>query len=153
DVVLTTRDGEGWAPVEWPAVIERPAAALTWSTNDAAALLHTLLDPEQDALPAEVVEEATTTAVRPNHGAGGHTQVFFEEWRADVRVLEHAGASGLAWLALVPEAGIGVFTAVPTQDAAAAPLTSEVLDTVAAWTARTGLATAEPPPPGGLTAV
>ena len=152
DVVLTTRDGEGWAPTRWPAVIERPAASLTWSATDAAALLHALLDPA-GALPAEVVEEAMTTAVRPNHGAGGHTQVFFEEWRGDVRVLEHAGANGLAWFAVVPEAGIGVFTAVTTEDADAAPLTSEVLDTVAAWTAQVGLASAQPPPAGGLAAV
>lgn len=153
DVALATRDGEGWRSTDWPPVAERPAAGLTWSARDAAALLHTLLDPDQDALPAAVVDEATTVAVRPAHGGGGHTQVFFESWRSEARVLEHAGANGLAWLALVPDAEIGVFTAVTTEDAAAADLTSQVLDTVAAWTVRTGLASADPLPAGGRTAV
>jgi len=153
DVALATRDGDEWSPTEWPSVIERPAASLTWSATDAAALLHALLDPAAGALPAEVVEEALATQVRPNHGAGGHTQVFFEEWREDVRVLEHAGANGLAWLAVVPAAGIGVFTAVTTEDADAAPLTTEVLDTVAAWTTRVNLTGRNPLEPGGLPAV
>ncbi len=153
DVVLATREGSGWRGTVWPPVAERPAASLTWSARDAAALLHTLLDPEQDALPAEVVDEATTVAVRPAHGGGGHTQVFFESWRAEARVLEHAGANGLAWFALVPDAEIGVFAAVTTEDAAAADLASDVLDAVAGWAVRTGRAPSDPLPAGGRPAV
>ena len=135
DVALMSRDGEHWVAAPWPAVPEKPAAMLTWSLQDASALL-TALVADDGPLPAQVVEEATTVAVRPAHGGGGHTQVFFENWRSGVPVLEHAGANGLAWLALIPEAEIGVFVAVTTEDPQAAEFTTAVLDTLADWTAR-----------------
>lgn len=139
DVALMGPDDDGWTATPWPPVPERPAAGLTWSTQDAAALLHALVAPDSP-LPAPVVEEATTAAVRPAHGGGGHTQVFFEGWRAEVPVLEHAGANGLAWLALVPEADIGVFAAVTTEAPDAAAFTDGVLETVADWTVESGRA-------------
>lgn len=149
DVALMTRDGQQWSATPWPAVPEAPAAMLTWSLQDASALLNALV-AEHGPLPAPVVEEATTVAVRPAHGGGGHTQVLFENWRHGVPVLEHAGANGLAWLALVPEAGIGVFAAVTTEDPEAAEFTTAVLETVADWSARTGRAERAPMPVGGL---
>lgn len=149
DVALMGRDGQEWVATPWPPMPEQPAATLTWSTRDAAAVLEALVAPD-GALPAEVVEEATTVAVRPAHGGGGHTQAFFEGWRAGVPVLEHAGANGLAWLALVPEANIGVFAAVTTEDPEAAAFTEGVLETVADWTARTGQAQRGPLPAEGL---
>ena len=149
DVALMSRDGEHWVAAPWPAVPEKPAAMLTWSLQDASALL-TALVADDGPLPAQVVEEATTVAVRPAHGGGGHTQVFFENWRSGVPVLEHAGANGLAWLALIPEAGIGVFVAVTTEDPQAAEFTTAVLNTLADWTARTGRAERNPMPRGGM---
>lgn len=149
DVALMGRAGQEWSATPWPPVLEKPAATLTWSTRDAAALLEALVSPDSP-LPAEVVEEATTVAVRPAHGGGGHTQAFFEGWRADVPVLEHAGANGLAWLALVPDADIGVFAAVTTEDPEAAAFSDAVLETVADWTARTGQAQRDPRPADGL---
>jgi|GEM_PF-5917819 len=148
DVTLTGRDGSDRVATPWPNVPQRPAATLTWSTHDAAALLDALITPDSP-LPAPVVEEATTTTVRPAHGGGGHTQVFFEGRRAEVPVLEHAGANGLAWLALVPEAEIGVFAAVTTEDSEAAAFTESVLETVADWSARSGLADRTPVPEHG----
>src|SRR5699024_10596006 len=140
---LTGRAGSDRVATPWPNVPQRPAATLTWSTHDAAALLDALITPDSP-LPAPVVEEATTTTVRPAHGGGGHPQVFFEGRRAEVPVLEHAGANGLAWLALVPEAEIGVFAAVTTEDSEAAAFTESVLETVADWRARSGLADRTP---------
>ena len=151
DVQVATQSGQGWAPAGWPPVHERPAAALTWSTRDAATLLRALVTGE--GLPPEVIAEATTPAVRPAHGGPGHTQVFFESWRADVPMLEHAGANGLAYLALIPDAGLGVFAAVTTEDAAAAPFTTDVLETVARWAVDTGRTRPDPIPAEGLPAI
>lgn len=142
-VVPVVADGDGWAPAPWPAVHERPAAGLTWSAADAAALLQALV-ADDGRLPAPVVAEALATAVRPPHGGPGHTQVFFEAHRAGVRVVEHAGANGVAWVAVLPEAGIGVFAAVPTDGADAMPFAPGVVDEVAA-----GRAEARERPPHG----
>src|SRR5699024_4222431 len=60
DVTLTGRDGSDRVATPWPNVPQRPAATLTWSTHDAAALLDALITPDSP-LPAPVVEEATTT--------------------------------------------------------------------------------------------
>lgn len=152
DVALMAKDGEQWVASPWPAVPETPAAMLTWSLQDASALL-TALVAENSPLPDPVVEQATTVAVRPAHGGGGHTQVFFENWRSGVPVLEHAGANGLAWLALIPEAEIGVFVAVTTEDPQAAEFTTAVLDTLADWTARSRRAEREPMPRDGMATI
>lgn len=147
DVHLSTRDGTGWAHTSWPAMQERPALALTWSVRDAAALLQELL--ATDALPEAVVAEAFTTVIRPAHGGGGHTQVFFESWRSQVPVLEHAGANGLAWIALIPDANVGIYAAVTTEDLAAGQLTSDLLDEVAQWAVDSGRTQPAPMPRGG----
>src|SRR5699024_12142530 len=107
-------DGSDRVATPWPNVPQRPAATLTWSTHDAAAMLDALITPDSP-LPAPVVEEATTTTVRPAHGGGGHTQGFFEGRRAEVPVLEHAGASGLGGLGRGPEAGSGGVAAGATE--------------------------------------
>jgi len=151
DAVISTRSGDDWVPAGWPPVHERPAAALTWSTRDAAALLEALINGE--GLPEEVIAEATTPAVRPLHGGPGHTQAFFESWRADVPMLEHAGANGLAYLALIPDAGLGIFAAVTTEDEVAASFTTDVLDTVAQWAVDTGRTQPDPIPAAGLPAI
>ncbi|GAB3212442.1 serine hydrolase domain-containing protein [Marinactinospora thermotolerans] len=148
DVVLTAPDDTGWTASPWPAVHEAPSASLTWSTRDAAALLHALL-ADNGRLSPEVVAEATTTAVRPAHGGDGHTQVFFETWREGVRVLEHAGGNGVAWLALLPEAGLGVFAAVTSDTADAMPFAPAVVDAVARWAVATGRVAAAPEPQAG----
>lgn len=149
DVALMAREDEQWVATPWPAVPEQPAAMLSWSLQDASALL-SALTAEDSPLPAPVVDHATTVAVRPPHGGGGHTQVFFESWRSGVPVLEHAGANGLAWLALVPDAGIGVFAAVTTEDPQAAAFTAAALEIVADWSARTGRAERDPMPEAGM---
>lgn len=151
DVLIATKTEQGWKPAGWPPVHERPAAALTWSTRDSAALLHALVAGE--GLPGEVIDEATTPAVRPAHGGPGHTQVFFESWRADVPMLEHAGANGLAYIALIPDAGLGIFAAVTTEDPDAASFTTDVLQTVAQWAVDTGRTQPDPIPSGGLPAI
>lgn len=148
DVLLAVREPDGWVPRPWPALRERPATTLAWSVQDAAALLEALL-ADDGRLPTAVVEEATTTAVRPAHGGDGHTQVFFESWRSEVRVLEHAGANGLAWFALLPEAGLGVFAAVTSETEDAAGVTPRVVDDVARWAVSTGLAERDPAPEAG----
>ncbi|HIY67037.1 MAG TPA: beta-lactamase family protein [Candidatus Agrococcus pullicola] len=151
DVQMSTLGDDGWSHTDWIEVAERPAAALTWSTQDAAALLHSMVSGE--GLAQEVIAEATAPAIRPAHGGGGHTQVFFESHRADLPVLEHAGAGGLAWLALIPEAEIGVFAAVTTEDPAAAEFTDAVLDEVAQWAVDTGRAIQTPQPAEGMPAI
>ncbi|BBG04868.1 MULTISPECIES: serine hydrolase domain-containing protein [Pseudonocardia] len=147
-VVPVIADGDGWAPAPWPAVHERPAAGLTWSADDAAALLHALV-ADDGRIPAPVVSEALATAVRPPHGGPGHTQAFFEAHRAGVRVVEHAGANGVAWAAVLPESGIGVFAAVPTDGADAMPFAPGVVDEVAGWAVASGRAEARERPPHG----
>lgn len=151
DVRLSTRDGDGWTHTSWAGMPHSPATTLTWSTEDAASLLHSLLT--DDNLPDEVVAEALTTSVRPAHGGGGHTGVFFESWRADLPVFEHAGADGLAWLVIIPSAELGVFAAVTTEDPAAAELSGAIVDEVAQWAVDTGRAKPDPMPSQGLPAL
>lgn len=125
---------------------------LTWSAADAAALLHALV-ADDGRIPVPVVSEALATAVRPPHGGPGHTQVFFEAHRAGVRVVEHAGANGVAWAAVLPEAGIGVFAAVPTDGADAMPFAPGVVDEVAGWAVASGRVEARERPPHGYEAL
>ncbi|MEU6700382.1 serine hydrolase [Pseudonocardia sp. NPDC046786] len=151
-VVPVVAADDGWAAAPWPAVHERPAAGLTWSAADAAALLHALV-ADDGRIPVPVVSEALATAVRPPHGGPGHTQVFFEAHRAGVRVVEHAGANGVAWVAVLPEAGIGVFAAVPTDGADAMPFAPGVVDEVAGWAVASGRVEARERPPQGYEAL
>lgn len=148
DAVMVSPVGGGFEASPWPVTPEAPAASLRWSARDAAALLSALV-VDDGRLPPPVVDEALTTSVRPHHGGGGHTQVFFENRRQGVDVLEHAGGNGLAWLALVPDAGVGVFVAVNSDDAAAAEATEAVVEAVVDWTVatgRTGPSSFEPKP-------
>ncbi|AVZ38268.1 MULTISPECIES: serine hydrolase [unclassified Dietzia] len=150
DAVIVAPTGDGFEAAPWPDVPEAPSASLRWSARDAAALLSALVT-EGGGVPARVVEEARATSVRPHHGGGGHTQVFFEDHRRGVRVLEHAGADGQAWLTLIPEADVGVFVAVNSQDAAATEATGAVVDAVIDWMVHAGRA--HPAPAGPAPAI
>ncbi|WP_176475155.1 serine hydrolase domain-containing protein [Dietzia natronolimnaea] len=144
-VIVAATDG-GFEATPWPRVPETPSASLRWSARDSAALL-SALTVRDGALPERVVEEARTTSVRPHHGGGGHTQVFFEDHRRGVRVLEHPGANGVAWLAIVPEADVGVFVAVTSHETAAMEATDAVVDAVVDWTIDAGRAQPAPAAP------
>lgn len=136
DAAIVTPTENGFQAAPWPDAAEAPAASLRWSARDAAALLSALMT-RKGSLPAQVVEQARTVSVRPHHGGGGHTQVFFENTRRGVKVLEHAGANGLAWLTLIPEADVGVFVAVNSHDEAATEATEAVIEAVIDWTVET----------------
>lgn len=138
---MATRDGDAWRSAPLPAIPERPAASARMSADDAARLLAALVGAD-DGLPAEVVDTARETAFRPTHGGGGHTQVFFEADYDGVRVLEHPGNQGMAWLAVVPEAEVGVFVAVNTMDEPAMALAPAVVEAVTAWAVTRGGASA-----------
>ncbi|MEB8327671.1 serine hydrolase [Dietzia kunjamensis] len=133
DAAIVTPTENGFQAAPWPDAAEAPAASLRWSARDAAALL-SALTTKKGGLPEQVVEQARTVSVRPHHGGGGHTQVFFENTRRGVKVLEHAGANGLAWLTLIPEADVGVFVAVNSHDEAATEATEVVVEAVIDWT-------------------
>lgn len=137
DVVMADRDGSGWRAALWPPVRERPAGGLAWSVVDAAALSTALLR-DDGTLHRDVVAEALGTSVRPPQGSGGHTGVFFEQYRHGQRSLEHPGGNGVAWMAVLPEAGIAVFAAVTTEDSAAVSVPPAVVDLAAAWAVETG---------------
>lgn len=139
DAELSAPAGEGWVPTPWPFAPERPASALVWSATDAEALLRAL-SRESDALPSEVRTAAVSTAVLPAHGGMGHTGVFFDEIREGVRVLEHTGANGVARIAYLPDADIGVYATTTSEQAAAGEMTDAVIDDVARWASASGLA-------------
>lgn len=137
DAELNAPTDDGWVATPWPFAPERPASALVWSASDAEALLRAL-SPESDALPAEVRSAALTTAVLPAHGGTGHTGVFFDEVREGVRVLEHTGANGVARIAYLPDADVGVYVATTSEQGAAGAMTDAVIDDVARWASESG---------------
>ena len=139
DAELSAPADDGWVSTPWPFAPERPASALVWSANDAEALLRAL-SPESDVLPSEVRSAALTTAVLPAHGGTGHTGVFFDEVWDGVRVLEHTGANGVARVAYLPDADIGVYVATTSEQTAAGEMTDAVIDDVARWASESGLA-------------
>lgn len=141
DAELSAPTDDGWVATPWPFAPERPASALVWSASDAEALLRAL-SPESDALSADVRAAALSTAVLPAHGGAGHTGVFFDEVRDGVRVLEHTGANGVARIAYLPDADIGVYVATTSEQAAAGEMTDAVIDDVARWVSENGLADA-----------
>ncbi|MFB4353765.1 serine hydrolase domain-containing protein [Microbacterium sp. LS_15] len=139
DAELSAPTADGWTPTPWPFAPERPASALVWSANDAEAVLRAL-SPESDALASDVRAAALSTAVIPAHGGTGHTGVFFDEVREGVRVLEHTGANGVARIAYMPDADIGVYVSTTSEQAAAAEMTDAVIDDVARWVSENGFA-------------
>lgn len=138
DAELSAPTDDGWVATPWPFAPERPASALVWSASDAEALLRAL-SSESSVLPAEVRSAALTTAVLPAHGGTGHTGVFFDEVRDGVRVLEHTGANGVARIAFLPDADVGVYVATTSEQAAAGEMTDAVIDDVARWVSESGL--------------
>lgn len=146
DAQLSAPADGGWTHTPWPYAPERPASALVWSAQDAEALLKAL-SPESDVLPEEVRTRALETAVLPDHGGAGHTGVFFDEVRDGVRVLEHAGANGVARIAYVPAADIGVYVATTSETAEAGAMTDMVIDDVARWARDSGLVGERVDPP------
>lgn len=158
DAELSAPGEDGWAATPWPFAPERPASALVWSATDAEALLRAF-SPDSEALPAAVRSAALTTAVLPAHGGSGHTGVFFDEVRNGVRVLEHTGANGVARIAYLPDADIGVYAATTSEQAEAGEMTDDVIDDVVRWASESGLTGApietprEPTQPGWAPAV
>lgn len=139
DAELSAPTADGWTATPWPFAPERPASALVWSANDAEAVLRAL-SPESDALSSDVRAAALSTAVIPAHGGTGHTGVFFDEVRDGVRVLEHTGANGVARIAYMPDADIGVYVSTTSEQAAAGEMTDAVIDDVARWVSENGFA-------------